>query len=46
MPLLSEALRFAQSPATSVEQLRLACELVSLKPRGRRTNFAPVWWRT
>jgi len=34
MPFLSEALRFAESSATSEEQLRRACELLSLDSSG------------
>ena len=34
MPLLPEALRFAENPATSVEQLRRACELLDLDASG------------
>ena len=34
MPLLPEALRFAQNPATSPDQLRRACELLTLDSSG------------
>ena len=34
MPFVPEALRFAQNPATSDEQLRLACEILSLDASG------------
>jgi hypothetical protein len=34
MPLRSEALHFAENPATSVEQLRRACELLALDSSG------------
>jgi len=34
MPLLPEALRFAQNPATSADQLRRACELLTLDSSG------------
>jgi len=34
MPLVPEALRFAQNPATSPDQLRRACELLALDPSG------------
>ena len=34
MPFLSEALRFAENPASSADQLRLACELLSLDASG------------
>ncbi|HEV7427962.1 MAG TPA: hypothetical protein VGQ46_16520 [Thermoanaerobaculia bacterium] len=34
MPLLPEALRFALNPATSAEQLRQACEILSLDASG------------
>jgi len=34
MPFLSEALRFAENPATSEEQLRRACDLLSLDSSG------------
>ena len=34
MPFLSEALRFAENPATSDDQLRRACELLSLDSSG------------
>jgi hypothetical protein len=34
MPLVPEALRFAQNPATSLDQLRRACELLTLDSSG------------
>lgn len=34
MPFLFEALRYAENPATSAEQLRRACELLSLEISG------------
>jgi len=34
MPVLSEALRFARNPVTSIEQLQRACELLSLDTSG------------
>ena len=34
MPLVPEALRFAQNPATSFDQLRRACELLTLDQSG------------
>jgi hypothetical protein len=34
MPFQPEALRFAENPATSVEQLRHACELLALDSSG------------
>jgi len=34
MPLLPEALRFAENPATSADQLRRACELLALDASG------------
>jgi len=34
MPFLSEALRFAENSSTSEEQLRHACELLSLDSSG------------
>ncbi|HXH95310.1 MAG TPA: hypothetical protein VNN25_27290 [Thermoanaerobaculia bacterium] len=34
MPLLTEALRFAENPATSVDQLRRACDLLALDSSG------------
>jgi len=34
MPFVPEALRFAQNPATSLEQLRRACELLDLDTSG------------
>jgi len=34
MPFVPEALRFAQNPATSAEQLRRACELLELDTSG------------
>jgi len=34
MPFVPEALRFAQNPATSVDQLRRACELLDLDASG------------
>jgi hypothetical protein len=39
MPLLPEALRFAENPATSVEQLRRACELLDLNPSGTQDEL-------
>jgi hypothetical protein len=39
MPLLPEALRFAQNPATSIEQLRRACELLSLDTSGTQDEL-------
>jgi hypothetical protein len=34
MPVLHEALRFAENPATSADQLRRACELLDLNSSG------------
>lgn len=34
MPLVPEALRFAQNPSTSPDQLRRACELLALDTSG------------
>jgi hypothetical protein len=34
MPFVPEALRFAENPATSEEQLRIACEILSLDSSG------------
>jgi hypothetical protein len=34
MPLVPEALRFAENAATSDEQLRLACQILALDPSG------------
>jgi hypothetical protein len=34
LPFLSEALRFAENPSTSAEQLRGACELLALDTSG------------
>jgi hypothetical protein len=34
MPLLPEALRFAENPDTSADQLRRACELLDLDSSG------------
>jgi hypothetical protein len=34
MPFLHEALTFAENPATSVDQLRRACELLALDIAG------------
>jgi hypothetical protein len=34
MPLLQEALRFAENQATSADQLRRACELLDLDSSG------------
>jgi hypothetical protein len=34
MPLLPEALRFAENPATSPEQIQRACELLTLDTSG------------
>jgi len=34
MPFVPEALRFAENPATSDEQLRLACEILTLDSSG------------
>jgi hypothetical protein len=34
MPFVPEARRFAENPATSDEQLRLACEILSLDSSG------------
>jgi len=34
MPFVPEALRFAQNPATSLDQLRRACELLDLDTSG------------
>ena len=39
MPFLSEALRFAENPATSVDQLRLACEILSLNSSGTHAEL-------
>lgn len=39
MPLLPEALRFAENPATTVEQLRRACELLDLNPSGTQAEL-------
>ena len=39
MPFLSEALRFAENPATSDDQLRLACELLSLDTSGTQDEL-------
>ena len=34
MPLLPEAMRFAENPATSADQLRHACDLLALDSSG------------
>lgn len=34
MPKLQEALKFAEDPASSAHQLRLACEILSLDTSG------------
>lgn len=34
MPLLPEAMRFAENPATSEDQLRHACDLLALDSSG------------
>jgi len=39
MPLLPEALRFAENPATDVDQLRRACELLSLDDSGTQDEL-------
>jgi hypothetical protein len=39
MPLVPEALRFAQNPATSVDQLRRACELLTLDTSGTQDEL-------
>jgi hypothetical protein len=39
MPFLSEALRYAENPATSIEQLRLACELLALDAAGTQDEL-------
>jgi hypothetical protein len=39
MPLLPEALRFAENPATSIDQLRLACELLTLDASGTQDEL-------
>ena len=39
MPLVPEAQRFARNPATSIEQLRLACELLTLDPSGTQDEL-------
>jgi hypothetical protein len=39
MPLLSEALRFAENPATNADQLRLACELLSVEASGTQDEL-------
>ena len=39
MPLLPEALRFTENLATSVEQLRRACELLSLDDSGTQDEL-------
>ncbi|MEA2417439.1 MAG: hypothetical protein QOI58_4096 [Thermoanaerobaculia bacterium] len=39
MPLLSEALRFAQNPSTKVDQLQRACELLSLDTSGTQDEL-------
>jgi hypothetical protein len=38
MPLLPEALRFAENPATSDDQLRRACELLDLDSSGTQSE--------
>jgi hypothetical protein len=39
MPFLFEALRYAENPVTSVEQLRLACELLTLDASGTQDEL-------
>ncbi|MEA2342609.1 MAG: hypothetical protein QOF63_778 [Thermoanaerobaculia bacterium] len=39
MPLLPEALRFAQNPSTSVDQLQRACDLLSLGTSGTQDEL-------
>jgi len=39
MPLRSEALRYAENPVTSIEQLRRACELLSLDASGTQDEL-------
>jgi hypothetical protein len=39
MPLLPEALTFAENPATSVDQLRRACELLALDTSGTQEDL-------
>ena len=39
MPFLSEALRYAENPVTSVEQLRIACEILSLDTSGTQDEL-------
>jgi hypothetical protein len=39
MPFLREALRFAENPATGVEQLRRACELLALDSSGTSSEL-------
>jgi hypothetical protein len=39
MPFRYEALRFAENPATSDDQLRLACEILSLDPSGTQDEL-------
>jgi hypothetical protein len=39
MPFQYEALRFAENPSTSDDQLRLACELLTLDPSGTQDEL-------
>jgi hypothetical protein len=39
MPLVPEALRFAENPATTDEQLRLACEILTLDSSGTTADI-------
>jgi hypothetical protein len=39
MPFLSEALRYSENPATSIEQLQRACELLSLGTSGTQDEL-------
>jgi hypothetical protein len=39
MPFVPEALRFAENPATSDEQLRLACEILTLDSSGTTADI-------
>ena len=39
MPFVPEALRFAQNPATTLEQLRHACQLLTLDASGTESEL-------
>jgi hypothetical protein len=39
MPFLHEAVRFAENPATTIDQLRVACELLAIDVAGTQDEL-------